>query len=794
MKPNSPSVRPSDRADADATAAEASQPAPTAAAVDPDWAVIEEGFTLAREREIESIMTISNGYVGSRGSLSERTSRSAPATFLAGVFETEEGGASLELVALPDWTHLSILVDGAPLSLERGDMLAHRRTLDLRHGLLRRTWRHRDPAGRVTSLEFVRLVSLADRHLLLHSVSIEPENYDGTIIVESCPAPPHGRTRWQSRTEGEAVISLATTTRGVSIATALTSGFRAGSGRRVERALDPGSGEWTERWTWRAERGDIGRFDRLAVVYTSRETHDPAAEAGRDLQRARQAGAATHVRDHTNAWEERWRSAGVCVVGDEAAQRALRFAVHHLVAVANPDDERVSVGARALSGRTYKGHVFWDTEIYVLPFYTWTHPAAARSLLMYRYHTLAAARARARRLGYGGALFAWESADTGDDVTPDYVLGPDGRPVRVLTGLQEHHISADVAYGVWQYWQATGDEVFFTSAGVEIILETARFWATRGAVESDGRYHIRAVIGPDEYHENVDDNAFTNVMAQWNLERAAEAAEWLLHERPDVWRTLTERLGIRPDEPAVWRRLADLMATGFDPRTNLFEQYHGFFQLEDVDLAPYRGRTRPIDVVLGRERTQRSQIVKQADVVALSALLWERYPRAVHDANFRYYEPRTGHGSSLSPALHALVSARLGDPEQAGRYWRDAAAVDLANGAHNGEGGIHIAALGGLWQAAVFGMAGVRLREDGLVFDPQLPSTWNEWSFSLQWRGRSLAVSIRRDPGRIAVELLNGGPMIIELVRGNQQHIGPRRRYIADRTAYGWDVWRETAL
>jgi kojibiose phosphorylase len=439
----------------------------------------------------------------------------------------------------------------------------------------------------------------------------------------------------------------------------------------------------------------------------------------------------------------------------------------------------------------YKGHVFWDTEIYLVPFYSFTLPPAARALLMYRYHTLPAARERARQFGYGGALYAWESADTGEDVTPESVVAPDGRVVAVLTGLQEHHVSADVAYAAWQYWQTTGDEQFLIGAGAEIVIETARFWATRGQMEADGRYHIRTVIGPDEYHESVDDNAFTNVMAQWNLERAADIVEWLRAHRPQAWQAVAARVGVAPDESRTWRRIAEAMATGFHPETGLFEQFTGFFDLEDLDLETYRARTVPIDLVLGRERTQRTKVVKQADVVALSALLWDRFPEAVHEANFRYYEPRTAHGSSLSPAFHALVSARLGDVELAAQYFREAAAIDLATDTGHAAGGVHMATLGGLWQATVFGMAGLRPQDDRLHLDPHLPMTWEELSIPLQWRGRTLSVTVRRKPAEVSVHLQSGAPITVEMDRGTRVEIAAGQRQVTRRIQAGWDVWRK---
>ena len=760
---------------------------------DPSWLVVEEGFELAREHEVESIFTVANGYSGTRGSVAEHNSLSRPATFLAGTFEAGEGSPpALELMRLPDWTHLRILVEGAPLLLDSGAILEQRRILDLEHGILFRAWRHEDAAGRVTDLRFARLMSLYDRHLFLQSVTITPENYTGAISIEFLPEAPPTKTHWAPNADGKAAVWVGATTRGTTAAMAHLAA-RAVHGQRqesVERTTDISEVPIPERWTWPATMGEAARFDRFVVVYSSRETKDPIAAARQHLTQTVDAGVGSHVRHHVQAWADRWGAAGLRIVGDDQAQRAIRFAVYHLNSAVHPHDEHTSIGARALTGKVYKGHVFWDTEIYLVPFYIFTDPPGARALLMYRFHTLPAARERARSLGYQGALYAWESADTGEDVTPASVVAPDGRIVQVLTGIQEHHISADIAYAVWQYWQATSDELFFLSAGIDILVETARFWATRGRLEGDGRYHIRTVIGPDEYHETVDDNAFTNVMAQWNLERAADAAEWTRANRPDAWQAVAERLRITPEEAAAWRRLAGVMVTGFDPRTNLFEQFAGYFGLEDLDLDTYRARTVPIDVILGRDRTQKSKVVKQADVIALSALLWDRFPHAVHDANFRYYEPRTAHGSSLSPAFHALVAARLGDRDTAVRYFHEAASIDLSPHMGNAAGGVHIAALGGLWQAAVFGMGGVRFREDGIMLDPHLPPAWTEFSFSLQWRGRTVAVDLSHEPAQVAVTLQTGAPMTIALDGGNAAELDAQHSYVAHRAGSGWGDWQ----
>ncbi len=442
------------------------------------------------------------------------------------------------------------------------------------------------------------------------------------------------------------------------------------------------------------------------------------------------------IGEHRDAWLARWQASDLLIEGDPAAQRALRFAIYHLLSAANPQDDRVSIGARGLSGTSYKGHVFWDTDIFMLPFFILTYPDAARALAMYRYHTLAQARAKAARLGYRGALYAWESADSGEDVTPPFVVTSDGQVVRILTGEQEQHISADVAFGVWNYWQATGDDRFLVEAGAEILIETARFWASRAQREEDSRYHIRGVIGPDEYHETVDDNAYTNGMARWNLETAAEIANLVAERWPGPWQALSRRLGIEPEESRRWQQVARDLYTGFDERTGLFEQFRGYFDLEEIDLATFVPRTAPMDVLVGRERIQRSKVIKQPDVVMLVYLLWERMPPEVRKANFEYYEPRCAHGSSLSPAIHSLVAARLGDTELAQRYFRQAAEIDLDDSMGNAAGGIHAGALGGLWQATVLGFAGLRLAGERPEHRANLPPSWRSLSMRYQWRGR----------------------------------------------------------
>jgi len=681
--------------------------------VDPGGILVDEGFSLAREHELESLFAIGNGYAGSRGSLAEGSALSAPATFLAGVFDSQVGSVT-GLVSTADWTRLSATVNGRLLRLDQGHSLEHRRVLDMRQGILWREWRHQNAAGEITRLKMLRLASLADRHLLVQCATITPENYSGSVSIDAA------LTGTVTQVTGSGTtVAMAVARRVVDSA-----GHCMSSTEVVVGQL-----------SLEVRLGETYRLDRVVAVHTSRDTDEPREMAGRQVKHAIEDVNGV-IAEHREAWLTRWKASDLRIEGDAAAQRALRFAIYHLSSASNPEDERVSIGARGLSGTAYKGHVFWDTDIFMLPFFILTYPEAARALVMYRYYTLAGARAKAARLGYRGALYAWESADTGEEMTPPFVVSPDGGIVRILTGEQEQHISADVAFGVWKYWEATGDEGFLVNAGAEILIETARFWASRAELEEDGRYHIRGVIGPDEYHEKVDDNAYTNGLAQWNLEVGEEVARLVAERWPEQWRALSRRLGLEAEEPRRWLQVARELYTGFDEQTGLFEQFRGYFGLEDIDLAPFAQRTAPMDVLLGRERIQRAKIIKQPDVVMLVHLLWERLPPEVRKANFEYYEPRCGHGSSLSPAIHALVAARLGDAALAERYFREAAEIDLSDNMGNAAGGVHVGALGGLWQATVFGFAGLRFTDEGPEHRPNLPPSWRSLSMRFQWRGR----------------------------------------------------------
>ena len=771
---------------------EAARPTPL-----PNWVLRHEGFDILSEGAVESRFAIGNGFLGMRASRAITRGptwlswlpyvkwASWPRCYVAGLFDRPNTEPPVPaLVPVADWSRVRILLNGTPLRRAQSDSAGEiagnatgnatggaardnagavppdARELDMRRGVLLSDLNLRTEAGIVVTGRELRLVSLADRAagLQLLWFSLDQDGVDVRVEASFAMAglgmeplrldPDAGA--WQAEGSGKSVAMAGAAT------------LRVDGGERVPDRPFPL--RWV--WTWRSVAGQTIELDRIvAVARADAPGADPLPAARTALARNRGLGWRAVLSAHEAAWLDRWRAADVVVEGDDDVQRALRFAVYHLTSAANPADERVSIGARGLTGDAYFGHVFWDTEIYLLPFYTAVWPEAARALLMYRHRTLPGARAKAAGMGYRGAMFAWESADTGEETTPEHMMGPSGAMVDILTGRLEQHIGADVAYAVWHYWRVTGDDAFFTQAGAEILLETARFWDSRAIPEADGKRHIRHVIGPDEYHEDIDDNAFTNMMARWNIARALETVEVLDRRWPDRAAALRASLALGDEELASWHDAVDRMETGLDPVTGIYEQFAGYHALEWIDLAPYAGRDTPIDVVLGRERTRGSQVVKQADVVALLALQPGAFPGPMAGANFRHYEPRCAHGSSLSAGMHALVAARLGETELALRHLHRAAAADLELDP-NSAGGVRIAGLGGVWQTVVLGFAGLELSGDEIGLTPRLPPAWRALSFQVLWRGR--AVRVRMEGGTVTMSISEGEPVTVRIA--GEQH------------------------
>jgi len=711
-----------------------------------------------------TIFALANGYMSSRGAPESAplSARGVVGHHVSGLYDTPDGDIlTREMINLPAWTPLELVVNGQRLDLSSPALRSYTRALDMRRGLLiqRAAWRVEDVT---VALHSERLVSLARLHLGAIHWELRADAACEIRLTSTVDANVTNRfathhfadVRAEARAAGGA-LTITTVELGlravVAVAHVLEGAEAAPRSEARERAVAT-----TYTFTLPAERPVA--LTKFAAVYDSRFAEgDLAALAQSELASAQQTGYASVRAAHERAWAALWALSDVSIEGDDAAQMAIRFCVFHLLAN-RPHDERVSVAARGLQGQDYWGSIFWDYEIYVLPFFVATQPEAARRSLIYRWHTLDGARRKAASLGYRGAYYAWQSQETGDETCSlsPFTNPRTGQKIRSYFADEQIHISADVAYGVWQYVRATGDWAFLEHYGLEMLCEIARFFASRAMYnEQAGRYEIRTVLGPDEYHERVDDNAYTNALAHYSLEVALEALEHVPSDRVRAELNLTDA------EIEAWRGMLDrLYVPAPDPATGLIEQFDGYFALEDAAPDEVRARLAHPDLYPGGPLGpfQATQAIKQADVVLLLYLLRDRYSQAVKRANWEYYEPRTAHDSSLSPMAYALVAADVGLTEWAYRYFLHTALLDLLGAGPHWNLGVHTAALGGAWQAVAFGFCKLELTDAGVILRawPELPARWQRVDFHVIWHGRPVRVTT---DGHTTTLTADGGPV-----------------------------------
>ncbi len=667
-------------------------------------------------------------------------------------------GVYTELANCPDWLSLTIVVNGERFRLDRGEILHYERQLDLQHGILSRSIRWRSPIGNTVDLKFDRFASLADREVLGLRCQITPitsgrlaNDFDGTIEIQSSIngyPDSQGFDHWEQidRGEMEQGVWLQIRTRSSQIELGMAAKMTAIGSDAVLQVTNPLDCP-TLTTTFLAAPGQTVGVEKVVTLFTSQDVRLPAQAAQTKLASLPAYGMLLDA--HKMAWNQVWQQSDVEIEGDIQAQLAVRYNLFQLLISACPhitgncaDNSRVSVPAKTLSGLGYRGHVFWDTEIFILPFFTLTQPDIARSLLTYRYNTLDGARRKAANSGYQGAMFAWESAATGDEMTPRWSIlsDPYAEAVRLWSRDREIHISSDIAYAVWQYWQATGDDLWMRDYGAEIILDTARFWMSRVDWNArHERYEICGVIGADEHHEQVNNNAYTNRLVQWHLEKAIAIYAWLQQHFPGRMVELDRSLHPTPARQLRLEATTTQMYIPKDTKTGLIEQFEGFFKLKDINLSSYEPRTRSIQAVLGMDATNQTQVLKQPDVLMLLYLLRDtpECTPEILQTNWDYYAPRTDstYGSSLCPSIHAILASRLGAAADAYRDFMQSALVDLEDSRDNTADGIHAASAGGVWQAVVFGFAGIQLTENGPVATPHLPPTWTRLKFKLNWHG-----------------------------------------------------------
>jgi alpha,alpha-trehalose phosphorylase len=737
--------------------------------VDP-WSVTEERLDLDVLAQTESVFALSNGHIGIRGNLDEGEPHGIPGTYLNSVFELRslpyaEAGygypeSGQTVVNVTNGKVIRLLVDDEPFDVRYGTLREHVRTLDLRAGTLHRSVEWVSPIGRSIRVRSTRMVSLVQRAAAAICYEVEPVDSEVRLVLQSelvanegDGVPQTGDPRAAAELEAPLVPEEHVAGAGQPRRAVLVHHTRR-SGLRVAAAMDH---EVTGPEGLTVSMNTHHDLARLAVVCTlppgqrlrivkylgygwssvrSRAAmHDQVIAA---VDGAMASGWEAMLDEQRRALDEFWSRADVEVDGDPDIQQAVRFGLFHVLQAGFRGEHR-PIPAKGLTGPGYDGHAFWDTETFVLPVLTYTQPEAAADALRWRRQTLPAARERARQLGLSGAAFPWRTID-GAECSAYWPAG-----------TAAFHVNGDIAAAVVRLVDATEDDEFAATVGLELLVETARMWVTLGHHTVDGGFHIAGVTGPDEYSALADDNVYTNLLAELNLRAAADYAS----RYPEA----ATELGVGDEEIAAWRTAAENVHVPYDERLGVHPQSEGFTRHPHWDFASTGAQDYPLMLHFPYFQLYRKQVVKQADLVLAMAVRGDRFSQDEKTRNFDYYEQLTVRDSSLSACTQAVMAAEVGSLGLAYRYLGEASLMDLDDLEHNTRDGVHIASLAGSWVALVTGFGGMRCSPAGLAFAPRLPEELQGMAFRMFYRGRRLLVSVCEGSARY--ELLSGEPLTV---------------------------------
>jgi kojibiose phosphorylase len=741
-----------------------------------DWLIEENGFHPYRQRVYESLFTLGNGYLGVRGSLEENPEYSYRGVYIAGIFDKSESFVR-EIVKDPGWSDFSVWFNDEKFSVDTCKVLSHRRILDMKTGILYRVTRFKNKRGKILKLETRRVVFSHQVRGAALDVTVTPENFSGVIKISSglngdvtnAGYFPNERIKHlnltdMQRSETDHIyLEMRTRDSDIKIAMAASTQFTNPSDGAVIVNRIYGE-KFAQEITFNADKKKGYHFTKWVTIFTSREGYERQLEAATTdlLHDMAHDGINYHLERHLEVRAKEWERSDIKISGDKKAQLGIRFNLYHLMIAKPHHDPTVSVGAKFLTSEGYKGHAFWDTEIFILPYYVFNFPEDARNLLMYRYYTLKGSLANAKAMGYKGAKIAWESADTGEETTPSYGLRKDGTADKIFTGDEEHHIVSDVVYGIYKFVEATGDTDFLYKFGAEIIFQTARFWMSRVEKRRD-RYEIRKVIGPDEFHEHVDNNAFTNYLVKWHLAYAVSIYKEMKKKDPVQFKILMDKIKLKENEIEKMDTVSKTIFFPYDQKSEMIEQFEGYFSLDDHKVAQLDKHGMP-DYPRGINggNVHLTKLIKQADVVLLMYLFLDRFPSKLKEKNYKYYEARTMHKSSLSPCTYALMGLEVGDHKKAYNYFIKTSYIDLLNFSRNTGEGIHAAAMGGAWKTAVQGFGGLKVRRGMLCFEPWLPKKWKEIVYTVVWQG--VVVEVKVSHRNIVLKTVGGKKKTLNIV------------------------------
>lgn len=725
------------------------------------WCIEEDGFSSETSKHYEGLFTQGNGYMHVRGSFEEglegtaqdeeylrmpanvtlekpRHPESKWGTFIPGIV----GRHPLlkeEIINLPYFLSMNLTVAGEKLDMKLSNIKEYKRWLDLSNGCLYRSFIWETKVGFRLKLTYKRFISIADKHLCLQQLHIEALSGQGVVDI-ACGINVNVRTNGYNHFKE--ILSSETDSDYISAET-LTDGG--------DRVLMLSSVTASQNVLWAKiqnnqniyysgskllKAGEDLLVQKAVSVVTDRDTEaESLMERGlKHLKAFNANGWEKLYEKHSEAWAEKWKYSDIKITGDAEAQLAIRTSIYHLIRSNCENDPRVAICAKGYAGEAYFGHYFWDTEINMLPFFIHTNPQAARDLIMFRYNTLDGARKNAKDYGYKGARYAWESSVSGEEQCPNWQYCD-----------HEIHITADIVYALCHYVNGTGDLEFIWDYGIDVMIETARYWVSRVDSNKNGYYELLGVMGPDEYLPMTMNNAFTNRMVKFSLDRTVDYQEAISKSDSGRYKGIEKRLALKSDEIKLFKEVRDKLMLPYDKDTLVVPQSEDFQNYADLDFdAIWKDRTKPFGHFISQERNYRSKALKQADVIQMMMLFPEDFTKEQLNSSYDYYEPITTHDSSLSAAVHGITAARMGRLDEAEKFLKRVMEIDMSTEKKGAAEGIHIANCGGLWQMVVYGFAGLKSAMwcKEIQFKPRLPEKWEELEFPLAWHGKWYKVVI----------------------------------------------------
>lgn len=688
---------------------------------------------------------VGNGYMGIRGTLDEHGREQLAAVNLAGIYD-RVGDGWREPLNAPNPLHTVVYAEGKALALPEKEAADHIQSLDYYHALLTRRTAWKTEKGTVT-VESRRFADMVHSHFIGQEFTVSVDApMELQLLAEidteiwEIYGPHYNKT--ECSVENDCLYCLAHVQNNkdlVAVGRSCKLSLQAGSGRRPERREKDGA----FIYDLHMEPGRLVTLKSVSAVYTTNDEEDPLAAVKAALQE--DPDLDTLLAAHKEAWEKIWDIGQVELEGDDMARDCINYSLYHLNCIAPRHRNDLSIPARGLSGQTYKGAVFWDSEMFILDYFLYTQPEVARSMVRYRVDTLPGALEKAKSYGWQGAFYAWESQEGGFDGCSDYNVTDvfTKRPMRTFFRDKQVHISSAVARAVMFYTKVTGDLSLLKEGGARTVLECARFYYSLLVKHADSdRWEIHDVIGPDEYHERVNNNAYTNKMAKETFNWAIEAAGMLKETDEKAYQQFCKQTGADELLPKLEQAARQLYIPGPD-KTGVIPQFDGYGELEDATVQEVRSRLLDPREYWGGAYgvASHTKVIKQADVVTMLEMFHREYSEDILRKNWEYYEPRTEHGSSLSACMYALLACRYGEPDRAYPFFMKSAQSDWLGGGKQWAGlvyigGTHPAAEGGAWKVLVEGFAGLEWTEGTPALRSCLPAGWKRVAFHFCCRGK----------------------------------------------------------